>query len=132
MHRIQGGIPGIPSGLFHEGSWLPDCFQWTLLPQQLQNKKLGCSYLSYVDPYPYPKGNDSMDKMSGLKNLIFWINVFFSLKHGFRMFSVNKFHDNSFHCIGWVCFKRKSMKTFDIHRWYIDIWVFTNICDIFF
>ena len=45
----------------------------------------------------------------GYKNFIFRINVFFPLKHGFRMFSVNKFHDNSFRCVGRISSKRKSM-----------------------
>ena len=54
----------------------------------------------------------------GYKNLIFRIIVFFPLKHDFKMFLVNKFHDNSFHCIGRVSSKRKSITVFNIHRWY--------------
>ena len=53
--------------------------------------------------------------MSRLQKPIFRINVFFLLKHGFRMFLVNKFHNNLFHCAGCVSFKSKSMTTFDIH-----------------
>ena len=35
----------------------------------------------------------------GYKNLIFGINIFFPLKHGFGMFLVKKFHNNSFRCL---------------------------------
>ena len=66
----KGGVCGGEFLVYHQVSFMKDLDCWTVFSdssQQLQNKKLGWSYLSFVDPYTYPTENDSMGIMSGLQ-----------------------------------------------------------------